>query len=81
MKYFTLLTMLLLPTLAMAEERTILVADNNYHWSFKVENCPIDPNKRTTVIKKPSLPKDKVVIRQDGKTYRCEIKEITIVVT
>lgn len=81
MKYFTLLIMLLLPTLAMADERTIYVAENNYNWSFKVENCPIDPNKKATILRKPSLPKDKVVVRQAGKTFRCDIKEIKIIIT
>ena len=81
MKSFTLLTMLL-STVAIAEEKaaTIQVADNNYQWSIIVDNCPIDKSKKAIILSRPTLPKDKVLVRQGKKTFRCDVKEINIVV-
>ena len=80
MKLFTLLIMLV-PSIVFAQEPTkvIQVADNQYHWEITVENCAIDPDAKTTFVKKPRLPQEKIIVRQNGRVQRCDVKQINIV--
>ena len=81
MKTILTLLIMLLPAVAFAQEKTILVAENKYQWSIKVENCPINPEKPATILRKKPLPSQKVYVSQDGKVYRCDVKQIKVDVT
>ena len=81
MKMFILLAMLV-PAFALAQEdkATIEVADNKYQWSISVYNCTIDKTKEVTILKRPTLPRSKVLVRQGKKTFLCNVKEINVIV-
>ena len=80
MKYLASL-LLLLPALAFGQElMTVKVIDDNHRWSIQVENCNINPNEEVKVIKR-SWPAEKILLRQGGRVFRCDVKRIEVLIS
>ena len=79
MKYI-LLTFLLATSYAMAEEtKVVYIEDDRYTWNITVENCEIDPTKPVKVLnKRDQFPTTKIVVRQNGRVQRCDVKRINV---
>lgn len=82
MRNILLAVMLFITPLCATAQETVVVKvdDRQYQWQIKVTDCNINPDEPVNILRKSSLPNEKIVVRQKGKTFRCQVKEIKVLV-
>lgn len=73
--------LLITSNFAYANQTTIAILDKSYQWEIQVENCSLDPEKKAVVLSKPKIPYEKIMIKQDKKLHRCDVKRVEIIRT